>query len=86
MPWTRIRDADGRVHEVHVRMSGRPKVCAYCGFLSSKLCDARLASGLTCDRPLCDEHAFHAGTDVDYCREHAHHAIGAAQPLFEGLP
>jgi hypothetical protein len=57
---------------VHVQRSGGQR-CAYCSREHTKLCDGPApadANRKTCDRPLCNLHAFHAGPDTDYCEAH----------------
>ena len=46
-----------------------------CYRMSSKLCDAPVGKDLsgkilTCDMPLCKQHATHVGHDLDYCPRH----------------
>jgi hypothetical protein len=44
--------------------------CLYCSKRHTKLCDAKLPHGGTCDAPLCDEHSYSTIKGVDYCRDH----------------
>ncbi len=46
--------------------------CAYCNKPHSVLCDFEIATGKTCDKPLCRDHAEHHPEkgDIDYCPEH----------------
>lgn len=56
------------------------KPCALCGAHSCKLCDGVLASGKTCDLPLCAECAVHVEPDRDYCPRHKPVAIAQKDP------
>lgn len=44
--------------------------CAYCHRTHSKLCDAPLDKGGTCDTPLCAIHTWSPEPGKDYCRTH----------------
>lgn len=68
---------------VHVKMGGRkhPAPCRAeiqspdgkrerCCGISGYLCDWKLDSGHTCDKPLCDAHAHPVGRNRHYCAEH----------------
>jgi len=49
------------------------KKCAYCELDHTKLCDAPMPNGGTCDKPMCPLHATRGKTpNTDYCQEHAH--------------
>lgn len=53
------------------------KLSSICARPSTKLCDAVVGQdlggrSLTCDMPICDQHATSAGRKVDYCPRHAH--------------
>lgn len=55
------------------RRSARPG-CKYCPRESTKLCDApetRNGKRVTCDEPICDDHATSVGADSDLCPFHA---------------
>lgn len=52
---------------------------------SSKLCDAEVGTTLrgdhlTCDMPLCDQHATSVGPDRDYCPRHIRTPRSAGAP------
>jgi hypothetical protein len=54
---------------------GRTQKCAYCAKSSVALCDAVVGKTLggadiTCDRPLCKDHARHVEPDEDFCPNH----------------
>lgn len=82
---------------VHMRGTKLPKPCAakfgigdqqqYCMEISAFLCDGPTGGGHTCDRALCDAHAFEVGKNRHYCPEcRADHIDNAAQPgLFTQL-
>lgn len=42
-----------------------------CGRMGGRLCDAPMPGGKTCDLPICNEHAFSGGENVDFCPYHA---------------
>lgn len=48
----------------------RAKPCQVCGLPSTKLCDADVGNGKTCDAPLCGRCTQHVGLDTDYCPKH----------------
>lgn len=50
-----IRDERGQVTAI---VCGRAKPCAYCERAHTRLCDFTLASGKTCDTPMCSGHAW----------------------------
>ena len=53
--------------------------CRFCGFVSDYLCDFPVASGATCDAPLCDRHAIGQGgdlMDIHFCPTHVIMARG----------
>jgi hypothetical protein len=69
MPCDVKHTADGGVYIVCSRHTR--KWCVYCGADAPTLCDGPgKAPGKTCDKPMCRVCAFHAGPDVDYCRDH----------------
>ena len=92
MPCHWIKMPDGTV--AHVRTSGYRAPKCSCGRPSTKLCDFVVSSPQqvthkkTCDKPLCDRCAVHAGTDLDFCSAHAEagRQQQGQQPLFEGAP
>jgi len=45
--------------------------CRYCDVFASLLCDAPIGDGKTCDVPLCREHRFPIGRELDLCPIHA---------------
>jgi hypothetical protein len=49
--------------------------CAYCGELSTRLCDHPMGTS-TCDEAMCDRHTAARPGNRDYCRAHK-----AAYPL-----
>jgi uncharacterized protein (DUF3820 family) len=49
---------------------GGTRPCAYCRGPSTKLCDGDVGEGRTCDRPMCDAHAYQDGPNRDLCRQH----------------
>ncbi len=48
----------------------RPAKCFYCRAPHSRLCDAPIAPGKTCDRKLCEQHAHSIGANLDMCPDH----------------
>lgn len=58
----------------------RPQWCAFCHERpATKLCDAKIidfqtCGEKTCDAPICDQCATHAGKDIDYCPRHKEQA------------
>lgn len=52
-----------------------------CG-ISAYLCDWPMASGGTCDMPLCAEHATQTGPDRHLCPEHAAQRLEEQPELF----
>lgn len=62
--------ADGPISAIVCSRGRRPKRCAYCSRPGGLLCDFQLASGKTCDLPMCQvcTHRPRAGTDL--CRAH----------------
>lgn len=69
MASTTIKGPDG----MYVILCGprrTPKNCLVCKRPSSRLCDFRLASGKTCDAPLCSSCTVRVGADVDHCPSH----------------
>lgn len=75
MPSHRIKFSDGTVAIVH--MSPQKKKFCACGRPCTKLCDfdisppSQVTHRRTCDKPLCDRCAVHAGPELDYCKPHA---------------
>jgi hypothetical protein len=81
MPWYRVNGL-----MVHLNFGGRqkraPAPCCvpieldgkrvHCMGISTALCDWPLATGKTCDRPLCEQHghAHPTKSDTDYCPDH----------------
>lgn len=64
----------------------RNKKCAFCNRVSTKLCDHILGKTLggtdiTCDVPLCDQHAFFKGANEDYCPKHAPEHKAGRRPI-----
>ncbi len=49
---------------------GSGQRCRYCERSSTRLCDFEVASGQTCDVPMCDFCTHRADRTVDYCQEH----------------
>lgn len=47
------------------------KHCADCADVAGFLCDYPMGRGLTCDRPICDQHGMQVGENTHYCRDHA---------------
>lgn len=64
-----------------IRCSRAPqRLCKFCRKLyATKLCDAPLANGKTCDAPICPSCATSGGEDIDYCPDHRNQ-----QSLFGG--
>lgn len=56
---------------VCTRGRGSRSKCMYCKQTCTKLCDAPMPGGKTCDRKLCDGHARRVGDDKDFCPDHA---------------
>lgn len=93
MPFYRMKG----VGTVHIRGTKPPKPCAakfgigdqqqYCMEMSAFLCDGPVGGGHTCDRALCEAHAFEVGKNRHYCPEcRADHIDNPAQPgLFTHL-
>lgn len=75
MPCQWIKLPGGGV--AHVSTSPQRKKFCACGAPCTKLCDfdvsppGQVTHRKTCDKPLCDKCAIHAGPDTDYCRPHA---------------
>ena len=44
--------------------------CYICDKPSTKLCDAPVEQGRTCDRNICDRHATRVGPNLDVCPAH----------------
>ena len=51
--------------------------CSYCDKKHTKLCDFVVGTQgdvfitkKTCDKPMCDDHAYSQKNGVDYCHEH----------------
>ncbi len=78
MPW--YRTPSGMT--VHVNFGGRrnktaPPACrerrpdgTACGWMTGYQCDWKVAGGITCDRHLCEAHAFEIDKDHHLCPEH----------------
>jgi len=88
MPWIDVIDDNRKkIGEAHLCMGKPSSYCIPCWKndrlrqLSSKLCDFKLPSGATCDKPICDFHATSGGKNIDYCPEHKHAAPQPALPL-----
>lgn len=47
----------------------RVVTCA-CGRPAPYLCDWKIGTGKTCDKPLCKEHALRVAPDKDLCPDH----------------
>jgi len=41
-----------------------------CNWWSDYLCDYPVGDGKTCDRRLCEDHAYQLGDDLHYCAAH----------------
>jgi protein-arginine kinase activator protein McsA len=53
----------------------RKNWCEFCHERpASKLCDAKIENGKTCDAAICDHCATHSDKDIDYCPRHKHEA------------
>jgi hypothetical protein len=75
MPFYRMNG----IGTVHIKGTKLPKPCAakfgigdqqqYCMDMSAYLCDGPVGGGRTCDRALCDAHAFEVGKNKHYCPE-----------------
>jgi hypothetical protein len=70
MPILEMKDKDGKVVSSAIVCGRGLKSCHWCGRLQTKLCDFPLSDKKTCDASMCDEHATHAGKDLDYCPMH----------------
>lgn len=77
MPWYRINGMT-----VHMRGTKLPPACVaqigisslhaeatLCMSMSAYLCDGPIASGRTCDKPLCAVHATEIGKDKHLCTD-----------------
>lgn len=74
MPCTRVDLGNGSVALVKHGKPRAPK-CRYCRKMSTKLCDAIVGqtlggSDITCDAPICDDHATSRGGASDFCPKH----------------
>lgn len=50
----------------------KAKPCIGCGRASTRLCDAEVGDGKTCDAPLCTRCSTSRGRgEIDYCAQHA---------------
>lgn len=61
------------IGRVHIRAGKRAKLpppCVQCHDMSEYLCDFEVAKGVTCDAPLCKDHAHEVGPDRHYCSRH----------------
>ena len=47
-----------------------PAPCVECRSMSEFLCDYEVVQGVTCDVPLCKDHAHEIGLDRHYCTRH----------------
>lgn len=76
MPFYRLKDGT----RYHIKFTPRAKVppaCAArrdddtdCGIMSGILCDWKVMPGVTCDLPLCEDHAKEVGPDKHLCPAH----------------
>ena len=41
-----------------------------CNWISGYLCDYPVGEDKTCDRPLCDDHAYEVAPEIHYCAPH----------------
>lgn len=41
-----------------------------CNWFADSLCDYPVGKGKTCDRKLCDDHAYEVAPDIHYCASH----------------
>lgn len=41
-----------------------------CSWISENLCDYPVGDGKTCDRPICNDHAYEVAPDMHYCAPH----------------
>jgi len=41
-----------------------------CSWVSDSLCDYPVGDKKTCNRPLCDDHAYEVAPDIHYCAPH----------------
>jgi hypothetical protein len=55
---------------VCTRSNLRFRSCRYCGRFTTILCDFPIASGKTCDAPVCVDCSTPVGEDKDYCKVH----------------
>jgi hypothetical protein len=63
-----ILDKDGRQIGIACSRVRRPKRCGWCSAEGTLLCDGVTSTpGVTCDAPICREHAKHVGRDRDLC-------------------
>jgi hypothetical protein len=74
----RIRTAFDVVAIVCGRRNCARKHCRVCGEHASRLCDAAIADGDTCDAPLCVRHANTIGRNRHLCPRHAVERVRAA--------
>lgn len=63
-----------------------PTISDVCCRVSSKLCDAPAGKDLaghllTCDMPICAQHATSGGPNIDYCPRHARLGTQSGLPL-----
>lgn len=78
MPWYKF--PDGTDYHVHFGTAGNKKAAppclckredqSHCGIPAPFLCDWKVGGGKTCDRPMCDAHAFQVDTDKHLCPQH----------------
>lgn len=47
---------------------GKPATC--CGWISAFLCDYPVGDNKTCDKRLCEEHAYEIAPEIHYCSAH----------------
>ena len=95
MPWYRIKGMLVHIKFGGKLAKNPPAPCAArttpanpivpsqrCCAVSVYLCDWPMASGGTCDMPLCAEHATQTGPDRHLCPEHAAQRLEEQPELF----
>lgn len=94
MPWYRVNGMQVHLKLSGKAAKNPPAPCAAriptaervgtmrCCGISLVLCDWPMASGGTCDMPLCSEHAEHIGPNEDLCPEHAAQRLEEQPELF----
>ena len=69
MPFYNVKGI-GTVHLRFGRKKDAIPPCGICRDLSGYLCDFEVCPGVTCDTPLCRDHAHEVGKDRHYCPRH----------------